>query len=44
MGPGLCLIEKDQINCPKFGHVDIKIVSDSDWDNSEKEWLHVYLI
>ena len=36
MGRGLCLIEKDQINCPKFGHVEIKIVSDTDSDKTVK--------
>ena len=44
MGRGLCLIEKDQINCPKFGHVEIKIVSDSDSDKTVKVWLYVYII
>ena len=44
MGSGLCLIEKDQINCPKFGHVEIKIVSDSDSDKTVKVWLHVDIL
>ena len=45
MGRGLCLIEKDQINCPKFGHVEIKIVSGSDSDKTVKVCrLHVYII
>ena len=44
MGRGLCLIEKDQINCPKFGHVEIKIVSDSDSDKTVKVWLYVYTV
>ena len=35
----LCLIEKDQINCPKFGHVEIKIVSDTDSDKTVKVWV-----
>lgn len=39
----LCLIEKDQINCPKFGHVEIKIVSDSDSDKTVKVWVHVFI-
>ena len=44
MGRGLCLIEKDQIKCPKFGHVEIKIVSDSDSDKTVVKvwtWVHV---
>ena len=40
MGRGLCLIEKDQINCPKFGHVEIKIVPDSDSDKTVKVWVY----
>ena len=44
MGRCLCLIEKDQINCPKFGHVEIKIVSDSDPDKTVKVWVHVYIL
>ena len=39
VGRGLCLIEKDQINCPKFSHVEIKIVSDSDSDKTVKVWV-----
>ena len=40
----LCLIEKDQINCPKFGHVEIKIVPDSDSDKTVKVWVHVFIL